>query len=498
MPKLPSITIEKSYVLFLIVSPFIFFKCFSDPSQTPVFLFLNLLYLSLQLFIPMSRHSDKKDLGQLNSFIIILTLLLALFCIGIISTIYNGSNTESFYELARTASIIIFFANNALVLQRRQNSFNSLVWGLAACSFIYLCIAMYEALSMGRAFFDTQQSYQVTAHLGHRNLMANFLALSMPLYVYIINISHSRIIKAIVGLILLIITLFLILLASRVGWAGLIAFMVVSGAWTISRYRQISLKKNLWPSLVTITLVGLIVGLVLADPHLSLNMRRKVQSMTELKRDVNENSYTLNERLSLWRVSLLMAEAHPLIGVGPGLWKFNYAFKDLQGTQAQSGRVLFQRPHNDLLWYLCEYGIVGLVVFLAIIALVLFYSIRQLYSDTWLKAYLAAAGILIFVVICFFDFPKERPVHLLLLSFYLAVFAVSIDSLPVPRFITSFLDSRYRIIIFILSCCTCLFLSVRTMGEYYLNQALADRLTHQSTEMKRHFMKTILTWLFII
>jgi tetratricopeptide (TPR) repeat protein len=109
-----------------------------------------------------------------------------------------------------------------------------------------------------------------------------------------------------------------------------------------------------------------------------------------------------------------MFEDHPLIGVGPGNWKINLARYGPVGSPGFAKIRFFQRPHNDYLWVLTEKGIFGLIAYLGIFAIVIFYALRTISITPRHKRkekFFALAmlwGIIVYMIDSFFSFPMER------------------------------------------------------------------------------------------
>jgi tetratricopeptide (TPR) repeat protein len=126
---------------------------------------------------------------------------------------------------------------------------------------------------------------------------------------------------------------------------------------------------------------------------------------------------TLNERFFLWHKSLAMAKANPLLGVGLGQWRLTFPAhgKIRQFRKSDEGRlaeISFKRPHNDYVWVLSETGMIGLLSYLAIVGIAIFYALKIYFksddTDNRALAIFMLFGIIGYMVISFFSFPKER------------------------------------------------------------------------------------------
>jgi tetratricopeptide (TPR) repeat protein len=112
-------------------------------------------------------------------------------------------------------------------------------------------------------------------------------------------------------------------------------------------------------------------------------------------------------------------------GVGAGHWKIYFPAYGSDIWRARQGMVQFQRPHNDFLWILSELGIIGLVFYLCIFVMALyqaFYTLAQpnLIRSERIFIRLLISGLIAYLLISFFSFPRERIFHQTILFLNLA------------------------------------------------------------------------------
>lgn len=124
------------------------------------------------------------------------------------------------------------------------------------------------------------------------------------------------------------------------------------------------------------------------------------------------NSGTIQYRFHYWKAAWSMFTEHPIAGVGAGHWKIYYPSYGLAGTDegVMTGMTNIVRPHNDLMWVLSELGVVGAVLFVALLLLTAWTLLRS--KDHWPYA-LVLVG---FAVYGLGEFPLERPTLLLPLA----------------------------------------------------------------------------------
>ncbi len=132
-------------------------------------------------------------------------------------------------------------------------------------------------------------------------------------------------------------------------------------------------------------------------------------------------------RLNVWRNSLRMIYNNLLVGVGVGNWKIIIPSYGLGRTSGSTfDTVHFQRPHNDYIWVLSEIGLFGFISYLLIFATAFYYIFKIIIHSSDLKDKLFSVflfyGIVSYMIISFFSFPKERifPTVILMLMFAIA------------------------------------------------------------------------------
>jgi O-antigen ligase len=141
---------------------------------------------------------------------------------------------------------------------------------------------------------------------------------------------------------------------------------------------------------------------------------------------------SLMERFQHWNKSLQMVSASPLIGVGTGQWKIILpSYGKIDKTEEFQGKITeiqFVRPHNDFLWVLSENGLAGFILYGGFILTVIIYALRivRQFRDFYnaLFFFFMLFGLIGYVIIAFFGFPKERIFH----SIFLMLMAGSIVS----------------------------------------------------------------------
>jgi hypothetical protein len=146
---------------------------------------------------------------------------------------------------------------------------------------------------------------------------------------------------------------------------------------------------------------------------------------------------TVQGRLFIWRVALPHVLATPLLGAGPGSFLLNYPDWETARLAAPDARPAEERfagfqqhSHNDYLETLADFGIPGLLLLIAIPAVVLVRHAARKRPRPDPAAEGAAAGAVALLALALVDFPLHRPAELFLLWSYLALIHVSNSTLP--------------------------------------------------------------------
>jgi tetratricopeptide (TPR) repeat protein len=144
------------------------------------------------------------------------------------------------------------------------------------------------------------------------------------------------------------------------------------------------------------------------------------------------NTNSLKSRLVIWKCTSKLFNENPFFGIGINNWELEFPrhYKDMIAIEKDIGiRIFYQRPHNDYIWAFSETGIFGGTCYLGIF-------IFGLYSAFKTRNIRALAGLLGYMVIAFFSFPKERAFHSMMLIYYLADSMGEFKTIKVPRFAT--------------------------------------------------------------
>ena len=248
---------------------------------------------------------------------------------------------------------------------------------IPGCCFVQ---ALY-GIGQFSGWFQASNGFRVTGSFDNPAGFAACLCAGAPFFCYfILNKNPFKKWPAIISLIM--VGLAIALSASR---AGIISFLSV-GLWLGFRYLPLSKTKKILLS--AIFLLGLLAGLYF------------------LKKD------SANGRLLIWQCSREMIRDKPLLGFGPGGFKAHYmnyqadyfASHPNSSFGMLAGNV--DRPFNEYVGLLVNYGLLGFAVFLAFI--VLLWKIYRKRPQSLLSS-IAAWCLLSIAVFALFSYPLTYP-----------------------------------------------------------------------------------------
>lgn len=282
-------------------------------------------------------------------------------------------------------------------------------------------VSIILACSIGFQFSKDYSNdiYVITGLNGHKNLASSFIFLLLIIKVSYL-FSDIKPNKTIVFTSILIDLALIFILQSRGVWLAL--FIAVFLFFIINGFKN-QLKKINYILLSTTLLILLNIFLFIS---IKLIINQYEINKAEFQFTKKEDQ----ERVILWKKTLQLIAEKPFFGHGGGNWQIVFPKTGLNEIwRAEDLNVTFQRPHNDFLWFISEYGIIGfeLIAFFSI----LIFSYVVVYSDLKKHIIIIISGIIGFYCFAFFDFPKERIEHsviiYLLLAFLIAYVNRSIE-----------------------------------------------------------------------
>ncbi|HEY8402994.1 MAG TPA: O-antigen ligase family protein [Flavobacteriales bacterium] len=252
------------------------------------------------------------------------------------------------------------------------------------CYFFPLCaVIIYTVIRHSQYGFDKTSGHWVMEPLfkDHTSYGA-VLAMYFPVVIGLLMRKHMNLLlRVLLTIGFVILTVGIILSYTRAAWlsiAGIMGILVV-----------MLLRIRLRTALLALLVSGTFVYLSWDDLQVALS-RNKQDSSDKLEEHVtsmsNVSSDASNlERLNRWNCAIEMFKERPMVGWGPGTYQFVYApfqrSKDLTIISTRQGNG--GNAHSEYLGPLCEQGVLGMALFIALLlgvsqlAFRLFYHLRE-------------------------------------------------------------------------------------------------------------------------
>lgn len=237
-------------------------------------------------------------------------------------------------------------------------------------------VSLYGILEQLRLnpLINDEDTVRASATLAHANLLALYLAMTIPLS---LTLMLNRWLRLEIGVVILLGQgVCLVFTYSRAGWlATLAGSCIFAGLWLMNRGR-----KNLARLLLIGTTAGLIVLFVLSMlPPLPSNAPHALQTLTNMFR---WKGATAQIRFLGWEAAVDAIQERPILGYGPASygmvleWHLPPDLAPFGGAEALGGR-----PHNRLIEVGIETGGVGLVVYIGLLVALFIPLIRQVLTS---------------------------------------------------------------------------------------------------------------------
>jgi O-antigen ligase len=253
------------------------------------------------------------------------------------------------------ASAVIFIATCVALESRSLEAVDALMIGCC----VNAAITVLQELGIWNPVTDTEGHYGSVGLMGNANDVGTFLAVPAVAAVVMAVASIGKRRWIYLGVSVLLVS-GLIASATR---TALIAFVVSLLVLTIVQARR---------AVVAIGVVLLVVGLAVLSPATTIGRGVRELGEAAIQRDYQR---LFSERLLPFLAAGEMVRDHPVLGVGPGCFRYHFmAYRVALATKypAQWTRgfpMNWGAVHNDHLQIAAETGVVGYLLFLLSLAL---------------------------------------------------------------------------------------------------------------------------------
>lgn len=440
------------------------------------FLFFSILGLWALFFIVKQKEYNIQILDV--AFIFYYTLTS-------VSLTWSVLPSAGFFPLQSIGLAYIFYVLFRLIMVKLK-----LPWiqkMILLGSVLVIGVVIIQLIEIGlTSGISNNNIYEITGWTGHKNLTASILYLLFGLTVYYYFLGKRSIG---VGLIMLLQLAVIFILQSRAVVLALFVFLSC-----IITYSFIT-KNSVWPS-IKFKLIYLLTGAILLGVILFFIFGGTLADIKKLSPDTYMKSASGTERRFVWYKTRQLIKENWIKGYGAGNWKLVFPSKSIEGSyRLQTQNVIFTRAHNDYLEIWAETGIVGLISYLSLFIISFWYIIQKFRSDNKEKrlSTLIPFFLLIgYMIIAFFDFPKERIEHNLMLSLLFALASPAAEEVKKLNFNISFKGNYFRIGYWLLACTlalNCIYSYYLINGEHHIRKAMEAQVINQWQKVEEESKK---------
>jgi len=388
-----------------------------DPALLPRFVVWSVMVFVLYSIKLWQTHiyPDTTDFSIAKRLIFPIFFGYLLF--ALLSLFKAANIAEGVHELSKIllSLAFLFIATTILISSKRHISI--MIKAVIISALGLASIGIYQ-------YFQTGSFSSVTSTMANKNPYSASLFLMLPFTIYgsFVLSKYWKSIAAICTTVLL----FLILsLQTRSVWVGLFVSTFVTAIFAVFcwKYLQSNEPKS---SIFRRILFPLVVSIIILS--VSSFFTLKTHTFNSFLKRI-ESIYTPSSnqwRFLVWEKSVTMIKDNPILGVGIGNWDITIPSYGLEKLPDAEFKTRFpQRPHNDYLWVLSEVGIFGFLSYMAIFGIVIWYIFQIISHNIDRKEKLLALlifwGIVGYMTISVFTFPKERIFHSIILLLMMAL-----------------------------------------------------------------------------
>lgn len=415
-------TVLRIFSISIWVLPFLYLESAVDPALTPRFLVLTVASLIAVIAILMYsiRGEDGLDFSVLRYGAF--PLALGYLVVSALALTQAANLAEGIFDISRTtvALAALGVLSLAFVLDSSLPRFVARAHVFVGTGLSIIAIVQYFHLG----FEGIPGNHIPYATMANKNLLSSALFLLLPgmLFNWIRSGGPERWISLIS---ISLVSYILLISQTRSVWVAIFSSTAITVALVFKlaspklfRKFDFSETRRFLPATVAVAAV-----LLLAVATLRFYDAGK--SKTGERTLVNTDPTSLTVRMTLWEKSLRMFLDRPTLGHGPGNWKLVAPRYGTRNLQSETDETFYLRPHNDYLWVLTESGAVGAILYLSVFVVALYFGAKTIRSKSNAEKRLLAAlmvfGIIGYLVISFFSFPRERMFHLLAVASMVAM-----------------------------------------------------------------------------
>ncbi|MFC1887461.1 O-antigen ligase family protein [Candidatus Cloacimonadota bacterium] len=399
-----------SFLTYFIL-PLLYTKMAVDPLLTVRYL-LKLFILTTSYFVLLFfwKNLNFKGLKSPQTLIILLFTITTL-----VSGISAINKAEYFYSLSKDCSNLLFYILIIILLKKNLESTNLLIKTIIVSSIFFSFIGIGQFFFGWFLSIPGYESYYST--FANRNLLSSICFLVSPFILYgYFRLNRIWKVLCIIAIIQITFTISIIM-ARAVFLAVFLATYVLVLIIIFLKLRFSRSLSKTFRILIIIVILTSIISVGISKTEFFKEKHPKIS-----RKNLGTDS-SIFVRIYAWKKTWAMIQDQPFTGVGAGNWKIILPKYKIEGKRLESGAYQYIRPHNDYLWVWAENGILGFIFYLLIFIIALRQAIKLLKTEKQdkLLIILMIFGLIGYMVIAFFSFPRERVYHSIILFTYISI-----------------------------------------------------------------------------
>jgi O-antigen ligase len=375
---------------------------------------------------------ERRDAGQTVQFHILMVLPLGLMVYAMGSMAWSHSYLGG-VEAVRwfVFSLLLFLGLNTLTLER----VTQLTWGIHVGAVL---AALWAALQFWIDFQFFAQAASPASTFINRNFFAEFLLCTLPFSVWLLTRLRRKSSVFLLTFSLAFNIAALLMTGTRSTLIGLatLAALLPTIVWLFRRQVVSQGWQGAHCALLALCLLGGVAALgsiptsntnILAETGPGNALTRISQRAATLTTSAEYKEGSFSVRTLMWKATTRMVAAHPLAGVGAGAWEVHLPRFQDAGSENETDYYV----HNEFLQLLAEYGLVGWLLLLSLLAYLsnaAFQSCKIRAAEGAHEAMLLAltlSSLLVFLLISNAGFPWHLASTSALFALSLAILAAS-------------------------------------------------------------------------
>ena len=238
---------------------------------------------------------------------------------------------------------------------------NWVIWSLLFSGYVAAVVAVLQSafgVLGGGSFFGGTTYIRADSTMAAPDFLGIFLAMLLPIAFGKFIGARSGLVRLLSANLVLVLSLGLLASFTRSAWIGAVVGLAVVVALHGGRFRIVPVLSF---AAVLVIAFGALALLVTTRPTSVpsgiANVYARIVSIADL------STGTAADRLSIWKETLPLIAARPVLGYGPDT--FGLVYPQFQTTNRNG--TLFDKPHEEALGVLATEGVVGFIAYIWIL-----------------------------------------------------------------------------------------------------------------------------------